>query len=91
MHREDYTYGNQTATSNNSTQIKLNMYSVKYVSCTRKQRLYRIAEKINSNLKGKFKSSGGDGIPIGAFNVPKGSVVVTAGGRKLQLKVLIIA
>jgi cell surface protein SprA len=34
-------------------------------------------------LKGKFKSSGGDGIPIGAFNVPKGSVVVTAGGRKL--------
>jgi len=34
-------------------------------------------------LKGKFKSSGGDGIPIGAINVPKGSVVVTAGGRKL--------
>jgi cell surface protein SprA len=34
-------------------------------------------------LRGKFKSSGGDGIPIGAFNVPKGSVVVTAGGRKL--------
>ena len=35
-------------------------------------------------LKGKFKSTGGDGIPIGAFNVPKGSVVVTAGGRVLQ-------
>ncbi|WP_395065067.1 cell surface protein SprA [Flavobacterium sp.] len=34
-------------------------------------------------LRGKFKSSGGDGIPIGAFNVPKGSVVVTAGGRVL--------
>ena len=34
-------------------------------------------------LKGKFKSTGGDGIPIGAFNVPKGSVVVTAGGRIL--------
>jgi cell surface protein SprA len=34
-------------------------------------------------LRGKFKSTGGDGIPIGAFNVPQGSVVVTAGGRKL--------
>jgi len=34
-------------------------------------------------LKGEFKFSGGDGIPIGAINVPKGSVVVTAGGRKL--------
>ncbi|TRX26614.1 cell surface protein SprA [Flavobacterium franklandianum] len=34
-------------------------------------------------LRGKYKSTGGDGIPIGAFNVPKGSVVVTAGGRVL--------
>jgi len=34
-------------------------------------------------LRGKYKSSGGEGIPIGAFNVPQGSVVVTAGGRIL--------
>jgi cell surface protein SprA len=34
-------------------------------------------------LRGRYKSSGGDGIPIGAFNVPQGSVVVTAGGRLL--------
>ncbi|MEM8522000.1 cell surface protein SprA [Flavobacterium sp. PL12] len=34
-------------------------------------------------LRGKYKSSGGDGIPIGAFNVPQGSVVVTAAGRVL--------
>ncbi|HOD10068.1 MAG TPA: cell surface protein SprA, partial [Flavobacterium sp.] len=34
-------------------------------------------------LKGRYKSAGGDGIPIGAFNVPRGSVVVTAGGRLL--------
>ncbi|CAM3793241.1 cell surface protein SprA [Flavobacterium cucumis] len=34
-------------------------------------------------LKGRYKSMGGDGIPIGAFNVPQGSVVVTAGGRLL--------
>ncbi len=34
-------------------------------------------------LRGKYKSSAGDGIPIGAYNVPQGSVVVTAGGRVL--------
>ena len=34
-------------------------------------------------LRGKYKSTGSDGIPIGAFNVPRGSVVVTAGGRVL--------
>jgi cell surface protein SprA len=41
-------------------------------------------DKNKFQLRGKFKSAGGDGIPIGAFNVPKGSVVVTAGGRVLQ-------
>lgn len=35
-------------------------------------------------LKGRYKSQGGDGIPLGAFNVPRGSVRVTAGGRVLQ-------
>lgn len=42
------------------------------------------ADKNKFQLKGRFKSSGGDGIPIGAYNVPRGSVVVTAGGRVLQ-------
>lgn len=41
------------------------------------------SEKNKYQLRGKFKSAGGEGIPIGAFNVPKGSVVVTAGGRVL--------
>ncbi|KAB1156345.1 T9SS outer membrane translocon Sov/SprA [Flavobacterium luteum] len=41
-------------------------------------------DKNKFQLRGRFKSSGGDGIPIGAFNVPQGSVVVTAGGRVLQ-------
>lgn len=43
-------------------------------------------EEIEKNkflLKGSFKSSGSDGISLGAFNVPRGSVVVTAGGRTL--------
>ncbi len=42
------------------------------------------ADKNKFKLKGRYSSSGGgDGIPIGAFNVPRGSVRVTAGGRVL--------
>ncbi|MDO1513485.1 cell surface protein SprA [Maribacter confluentis] len=41
-------------------------------------------EKNKFLLKGKYKSEGSNGIPIGAFNVPRGSVRVTAGGRQLQ-------
>ncbi|QKX07576.1 cell surface protein SprA [Aquimarina sp. TRL1] len=42
------------------------------------------ADKNYFQLKGRYKSSGQDGIPLGAFNVPQGSVTVTAGGRVLQ-------
>ncbi|AWX45115.1 hypothetical protein HME9304_02125 [Flagellimonas maritima] len=42
------------------------------------------AEKNRFQLKGRYKSQGNNGIPIGAFNVPRGSVRVTAGGRQLQ-------
>lgn len=41
------------------------------------------SEKNKFQIVGKYKSSGADGIPIGAFNVPRGSVTVTAGGRTL--------
>lgn len=41
------------------------------------------SDKNKFQLKGRYKSSGGDGIAIGAFNVPRGSVKVTAGGRVL--------
>lgn len=41
------------------------------------------SEKNKFQLKGRFKSDGGDGIPIGGFNIAQGSVVVTAGGRTL--------
>ena len=40
-------------------------------------------EKNKFQMQGRYKSTGGDGIPIGAFNVPRGSVRVTAGGRVL--------
>ncbi|MEH6682472.1 MAG: cell surface protein SprA [Sediminicola sp.] len=42
------------------------------------------ADKNKFLLKGQYKSQGNNGIPIGAFNVPQGSVRVTAGGRQLQ-------
>ena len=35
------------------------------------------------HLEGKYKGSGGDGIALGAFNVPQGSVKVTANGVTL--------
>lgn len=35
-------------------------------------------------LVGSFITSGEEGIPIGSYNVPQGSVRVTAGGRELQ-------
>jgi cell surface protein SprA len=41
------------------------------------------AEKNKFQLRGRYKGTGGDGIPIGGFNIPQGSVVVTAGGRVL--------
>ncbi|MBU2927014.1 cell surface protein SprA [Winogradskyella psychrotolerans] len=42
------------------------------------------AEKNKFQIKGRYTSSGSDsGISIGAFNVPRGSVTVTAGGRTL--------
>ena len=41
------------------------------------------SEKNKFQIRGRYKSSGGSGIPIGAFNVPRGSVKVTAGGRVL--------
>lgn len=41
-------------------------------------------EKNKFLLKGTYKSEGSNGISIGAFNVPQGSVTVTAGGRQLQ-------
>jgi cell surface protein SprA len=41
------------------------------------------SEKNKFLLRGKYKSSTGDGIPIGAFNVPQGSVKVSAAGRVL--------
>ena len=42
------------------------------------------ADKNLFQLQGTFKSKQEEGIPIGGFNIPQGSVTVTAGGRVLQ-------
>lgn len=42
------------------------------------------AEKNKFQLKGRYSSTQQEGIPLGGFNVPRGSVTVTAGGRVLQ-------
>ncbi|MEP0263630.1 cell surface protein SprA [Dokdonia sp.] len=41
------------------------------------------AEKNKFLLKGRYKSTQEQGISLGAFNIPQGSVTVTAGGRPL--------
>ncbi|MAM22384.1 cell surface protein SprA [Croceibacter atlanticus] len=56
----------------------------KLYTTTKIQAEQESAEKNKFQLKGRYKSSGVDGIPIGGFNIPQGSVTVTAGGRVLQ-------
>ncbi|MGB1307513.1 MAG: cell surface protein SprA [Oceanihabitans sp.] len=68
-------------TSYNANQSKY-VYDVLYKS-TKTAALQEAGEKNKFQIKGRYKSQGGDGIPIGAFNVPRGSVKVTAGGRVL--------
>lgn len=74
---EDYT----VPSSYNENQAKY-VYDILYSST--KTAALEEAEKNKFKLQGRYKSSGGSGgIPIGGFNVPQGSVRVTAGGRVL--------
>ena len=59
-------------------------YVFKELYSSTKAAALEFTEKNKFQLKGRYKSEGGDGIKIGAFNVPRGSVKVTAGGRVLQ-------
>lgn len=75
---EDYNNPN-TYNDNQSQYVFRSLYTTTKTQAEQEQ-----AEKNKFQLKGSYKSSGQDGIPIGAFNVPQGSVTVTAGGRVLQ-------
>jgi len=72
---EDYDGG--IYNSNQSKYVFRNLYKSTQAGALQE------SAKNKFQLKGRFKSAGGDGISIGAFNVPQGSVVVTAGGRTL--------
>ncbi|MES2411320.1 MAG: cell surface protein SprA [Bacteroidota bacterium] len=74
---EDY-YNESTYNANQAKYVFRTMYTSTQAAALQD------AEKNKFQLKGRYKSAGGDGIPIGAYNVPRGSVVVTAGGRILQ-------
>lgn len=65
----------------NSNQAKY-VFNTLY-SSTKTQAEQLQSEKNKFLLKGRYKATGADGIPIGAFNIPQGSVTVTAGGRVL--------
>ncbi|WP_370323658.1 cell surface protein SprA [Flavobacterium sp. ASW18X] len=74
---EDYANTN-TYNANQQKYVFRNMYAQTKAASLQE------AEKNRFQLKGRYKSQGNNGIPIGAFNVPRGSVRVTAGGRQLQ-------
>lgn len=57
-------------------------YTELYDSTLSKAR--QVAEKNKFFLKGEYRTSSSNEIPLNAPNVPRGSVVVTAGGRRLE-------
>lgn len=72
-------YGNpQTYNANQQKYVFRTLYR-----STKTQAEQQESDKNKFQLKGTYKSTGSDGIPIGAFNIPQGSVTVTAGGRTL--------
>ncbi|WP_330442609.1 T9SS outer membrane translocon Sov/SprA [Flavobacterium sp. C4GT6] len=73
-------YGDENETTYNANQEKY-VYRRLYMST--QADASQESAKNKFQLRGKFKSTGGDGISLGAFNIPQGSVVVTAGGRTL--------
>lgn len=72
-------YGNPGSYNANQAQ-----YVFQEMYRTTKAQALESAEKNKYLIKGEYKSTGQEGIPIGGFNVARGSVVVTAGGRTLQ-------
>ena len=64
--------------------IKMNMFLMNCIAIG-KTTAEKYFQKNKFKIVGKYKSSSsGDGIDTGEFNIPQGSVTVTAGGRVLQ-------
>jgi cell surface protein SprA len=77
---EDYQADETIPGTYNANQQK---YVYKSLYSSTKTAALQDSEKNKFQIRGRYKSTGGSGIPIGAFNVPRGSVKVTAGGRVL--------
>lgn len=75
---EDYTDPN-TYNANQQRYVFNQLYSQTKILAEQEQ-----ADKNKFQLKGRYKNTGQNGISIGAFNVPRGSVKVTANGTLLQ-------
>lgn len=73
-------YENQNTWNENQLQY---VFQALYET-TKTQAMQQEAERNKFQLRGQYRASGQEGIPIGAFNVPRGSVEVSAGGRQLQ-------
>ena len=74
---EDYNLP-ETYNANQKKYVFRSLYTT-----TKVQAEQEAADKNKFQLKGRYKSANAEGIPIG-FNLPQGSVTVTAGGRVLQ-------
>ena len=68
----------------NSYNENQNKYVFKEMYSLTKAAAFEISEKNKFQLKGRYSSNNDDGISVGAFNIPRGSVQVTAGGKSLQ-------
>jgi len=76
--------GTESYTNRDTYNVNQSKYVFdKLYSSTKTQAEQQQSDKNKFQLKGTYKSTGSDGIPIGAFNIPQGSVRVTAGGREL--------
>ncbi len=76
--------GNYDVNNDQGYNVNQQKYVFRNMYANTKAASLQDAEKNRFRLKGRYKSQGSSGIPIGAFNVPRGSVRVTAGGRQLQ-------
>ncbi len=85
--REDRTQNDMVNDEDYNDEDTYNEHQAKYVYRTLYQSTKTIArdnaEKNKFFLSGRYKSAQEQGIPLGAFNIPQGSVTVTAGGRVL--------
>ncbi len=75
--------GNENYDDPNTWNQNQKKYVYKELYVLSKTQAEQYTDKNKFVLKGRYKTAGGGGIPIGGFNIPRGSVTVTAGGRTL--------